>query len=96
MFKDLLSFLTVHIFWFYVVAARIYHWQLTILYSLFNLFRGKKRNMLRQRIDSCDYDLDRLLLGTILFTLLIFLFPTILVYYLTFALVSVFVHALCY
>ena len=88
MFKDLLSFLTVHIFWFYVVAARIYNWQLTILYSLFNLFRGKKRNMLRQRIDSCDYDLDRLLLGTILFTLLIFLFPTILVYYLTFALVS--------
>ncbi|CAG8796073.1 26073_t:CDS:2, partial [Racocetra persica] len=37
------------------------------------------------RIDSCDYDLDQLLLGTILFTLLTFLFPTVAVYYATFA-----------
>lgn len=86
--SDLLAFTTLHIYWFYMVAARIFHWQLTILYSLFNLFRGKKRNTLRHRIDSCDYDLDQLLLGTILFTLLTFLFPTIVVYYLTFALVS--------
>ncbi|GJJ73981.1 phosphatidylinositol N-acetylglucosaminyltransferase subunit Q [Entomortierella parvispora] len=84
--SDLLAFTTLHIYWFYMVAARIFHWQLTILYSLFNLFRGKKRNTLRHRIDSCDYDLDQLLLGTILFTLLTFLFPTIMVYYLTFAL----------
>ncbi|KAF9434278.1 phosphatidylinositol N-acetylglucosaminyltransferase subunit gpi1 [Entomortierella beljakovae] len=83
---DLLAFTTLHIYWFYMIAARIFHWQLTILYSLFNLFRGKKRNTLRHRIDSCDYDLDQLLLGTILFTLLTFLFPTIVVYYLTFAL----------
>ncbi|KAF9400797.1 phosphatidylinositol N-acetylglucosaminyltransferase subunit gpi1 [Mortierella sp. AD011] len=75
--SDLLAFTTLHIYWFYMVAARIFHWQLTILYSLFNLFRGKKRNTLRHRIDSCDYDLDQLLLGTILFTLLTFLFPTI-------------------
>ncbi|KAG0265325.1 phosphatidylinositol N-acetylglucosaminyltransferase subunit gpi1 [Mortierella polycephala] len=84
--SDLLAFTTLHIYWFYMVAARIFHWQLTILYSLFNLFRGKKRNTLRHRIDSCDYDLDQLLLGTILFTLLTFLFPTIVVYYLTFTL----------
>ncbi|CAI2181191.1 10048_t:CDS:10, partial [Funneliformis geosporum] len=58
---------------------------LTILYSLFNLFQGKKWNTLRNRIDSCDYDLDQLLLGTILFTLLTFLFPTVVVYYATFA-----------
>lgn len=48
---------------------------------------GKKRNMLRNRIDACDYDLDQLLLGTCLFTLLTFLFPTVLIYYITFALV---------
>lgn len=40
--------------------------------------------MLRNRIDSCDYDLDQLLLGTILFTLLFFLLPTVLVFYITF------------
>ncbi|CAG8765646.1 17208_t:CDS:10, partial [Gigaspora margarita] len=50
-----------------------------------DLWKGKKWNTLRNRIDSCDYDLDQLLLGTILFTLLTFLFPTVAVYYATFA-----------
>ncbi|KAL0630811.1 pig-Q [Maublancomyces gigas] len=85
LFSDLLSILTLHIYSFYIASARIYNWQLSIIISLFHLFRGKKRNVLRNRIDSCDYDLDQLLIGTILFTLLIFLLPTVLVFYLTFA-----------
>ncbi|KAL8735576.1 MAG: hypothetical protein Q9166_000745 [cf. Caloplaca sp. 2 TL-2023] len=68
----------------FLASARIFHWQLTIIVSLFHLFRGKKHNVLRNRIDSCDYDLDQLLLGTILFTLLSFLLPTVIVFYLTF------------
>jgi phosphatidylinositol N-acetylglucosaminyltransferase subunit Q len=84
-FSDLLSVLTLHIYSFYVASAKIFNWQLTIIFSLFHLFRGKKRNVLRNRIDSCDYDLDQLLLGTILFTLLFFLLPTVVVFYLTFA-----------
>jgi len=68
-----------------MASARIFNWQYTILLSLFQLFRGKKHNVLRKRIDSCDYDLDQLLLGTILFTLLFFLLPTVIVFYLTFA-----------
>jgi len=85
LFSDLLSFLTIHIYSFYIASARIYNWQLTIILSLFHLFRGKKRNVLRNRIDSCDYDLDQLLLGTIFFTLLTFLLPTVGVFYATFA-----------
>lgn len=85
LFSDLLSVLTLHIYSFYVASARIFNWQLTIIISLFHLFRGKKRNVLRNRIDSCDYELDQLLLGTILFTLLFFLLPTVIVFYLTFA-----------
>ncbi len=84
-FSDLVSLLTLHIYAFYVASARIFNWQLTIIVSLFHLFRGKKRNVLRNRIDSCDYDLDQLLLGTILFTLNVFLLPTVFVFYLTFA-----------
>ncbi|ORX61329.1 Gpi1-domain-containing protein [Hesseltinella vesiculosa] len=84
--SDMLAVLTMQLYCFYMVAARIFNWQLVTLYALFNLFRGKKRNMLRNRIDSCDYDLDQLLLGTCLFTLLTFLFPTVFLYYLTFAL----------
>jgi len=83
--SDLLSILTLHIYCFYIASARIYNWQLSIIISLFHLFRGKKRNVLRNRIDSCDYGLDQLLLGTILFTLLFFLLPTVFVFYLTFA-----------
>lgn len=85
LFSDLLSILTIHIYSFYLASARIYHWQLNILISLFHLFRGKKHNVLRNRIDSCDYDLDQLLVGTILFTLLFFLLPTVVVFYLNFA-----------
>ncbi|KAI1192923.1 N-acetylglucosaminyl transferase component [Nemania serpens] len=84
--SDLLSALTLHIYSFYLASARIFHWQLTILLSLFQLFRGKKYNVLRNRVDSCDYDLDQLLVGTILFTLLSFLLPTVIVFYLNFAL----------
>ncbi|ORY78624.1 N-acetylglucosaminyl transferase component-domain-containing protein [Protomyces lactucae-debilis] len=83
--SDAFGLLTLHLYVFYLTAARIYDLQVTVLLSLFHLFRGKKRNVLRHRIDSCDYDLDQLLLGTIMFTLLAFLFPTVLVYYLTFA-----------
>lgn len=85
MLSDLISLLTIHIYSFYIASARIFNWQLTIIVSLFHLFRGKKRNVLRNRIDNCDYDLDQLLLGTILFTLLFFLLPTVVVFYLTFA-----------
>ena len=85
LFSDMLSILTLHIHSFYMASARIFNWQYTILLSLFQLFRGKKHNVLRKRIDSCDYDLDQLLLGTILFTLLFFLLPTVIVFYLTFA-----------
>lgn len=85
LFSDLVSLLTLHIYSFYMASARIYHWQLMIIISLFHLFRGKKRNVLRNRIDSCDYSLDQLLLGTILFTLLFFLLPTVFVFYLLFA-----------
>ncbi|KAK9460217.1 N-acetylglucosaminyl transferase component-domain-containing protein [Lipomyces oligophaga] len=82
---DIISFMTIQIYSCYVASARIYNWQLTVLGSLFHLFRGKRRNVLRNRIDSVDYDLDQLLLGTLLFTLLVFLIPTVLVFYLTFA-----------
>jgi len=85
LFSDLVSLFSLHIYAFYIASARIFNWQLSIIISLFHLFRGKKRNVLRKRIDSCDYDLDQLLLGTILFTLLFFLLPTVFVFYLTFA-----------
>ena len=37
---------------------------------------GRKWNILRKRVDSCHYDTSQLLVGTILFTTLLFLLPT--------------------
>ena len=82
--EDVVCFLTLHLFLFYSIAAAIFRFHLNMLLSLFHIFRGKKRNILRNRIDDCDYDLDQILLGTILFTCCFFLFPTVLVYYVLF------------
>ncbi|KAG5356490.1 Phosphatidylinositol N-acetylglucosaminyltransferase subunit GPI1 [Yarrowia sp. C11] len=83
---DLISFTTLHIYAFYIASAKIFHWQLGVITSLFHLFRGKRQNVLRHRIDSCNYDLDQLLMGTIFFTVLVFLLPTVMVFYGAFAL----------
>ncbi|XP_078467310.1 phosphatidylinositol N-acetylglucosaminyltransferase subunit Q [Lampetra fluviatilis] len=84
--SDILSLLTFHIYCFYVYAARLYKLMVYGLTSLWRLFRGKKWNVLRRRVDSCSYDVDQLFLGTLLFTILLFLLPTVALYYLVFSL----------
>ncbi|KAJ3786422.1 hypothetical protein GGU10DRAFT_332375 [Lentinula aff. detonsa] len=69
-----------------LIAVLVYERALWGLGSLWRLFRGKRFNVLRNRTDSWEYDIDQLLFGTILFTLLAFLFPTVLAYYALFAL----------
>jgi hypothetical protein len=82
--SDLLLIFSTHFILFFRIASRLYSWQVKALLSLFHLFRGKKWNTLRNRLDSNDYEMDQLLLGTVLFTLLFFGFPTIAVYYVLF------------
>lgn len=98
LFLDLVSVLTAHLHACYLVSSTIYRRILMLIGSLWNLFRGKRYNTLRNRTDRWDYDVDQLLLGTILFTLAAHLFPTILVYYALFALVRlllIVLHASC-
>ncbi|PPQ93041.1 hypothetical protein CVT25_011911 [Psilocybe cyanescens] len=86
--SDLLSlFLTVHLRVGYELARGVY-WAAGVKLGgglLWGVFRGKRRNALRNRTDTWSYDIDQLLFGTVLFTLLAFLFPTALVYYVLFA-----------
>ncbi|XP_041812721.1 phosphatidylinositol N-acetylglucosaminyltransferase subunit Q [Chelmon rostratus] len=84
--SDMVALLTFHIYCFYVYGARLYCLKIYGLSSLWRLFRGKKWNVLRQRVDSCSYDLDQLFIGTLLFTVLLFLLPTTALYYLVFTL----------
>jgi len=63
-----------------------------LLSCVFNefFFLGKRWNALRNRTDSTNYDVDQLLVGTILLTLVAFTLPTVFVYYSLFALVRIF------
>ncbi|KAJ7575968.1 N-acetylglucosaminyl transferase component-domain-containing protein [Mycena floridula] len=96
LFSDLFALLTAHIYVCYIISNAVYGRLLTTARSLWNLFRGKRYNVLRNRTDSWEYDMDQLLFGTILFTLLAFLFPTVLAYYALFALMrlgTILIHA---
>jgi hypothetical protein len=86
-FSDFISIATAHLTLLYAVSARLYSWQINVIYSTFNLFQGRKYNPLRNRIDSAEYDIDETLLGTIIFTVLVFLLPTVAAYYLLFSFV---------
>lgn len=62
--------------------------QIKGLMSLLNLFVGRKFNPLRHRVDSLQYTHNQLFIGTLGFTILLFLLPTTLLYYSVFAVVS--------
>ncbi|CAD1478522.1 unnamed protein product [Heterotrigona itama] len=81
---DLLALVSFHAYCIYVYAARLFNIQLRGITALFRLFLGKKKNPLRERIDSCQYQPDQLFVGTLLFTILLFLMPTTWVYYVVF------------
>jgi N-acetylglucosaminyl transferase component (Gpi1) len=70
----------------YRAFAVVQHAHIHCLSSLWHLFRGKKQNVLRLRVDTHAYDYQQLLLGTLLFTVLVYLFPTVAVYYMFFSL----------
>ncbi|CUM67658.1 uncharacterized protein PRCAT00005359001 [Priceomyces carsonii] len=89
---DVIQVLTFHLYCFYYTSSRIYQKQISIIKSLFQLFRGKKYNVLRNRIDNMNnylsqgdiFEIDQLLLGTLMFMILIFLLPTVFAFYLMF------------
>jgi hypothetical protein len=81
MASDILELVTLHLYTLYTQFAWLHNQQVRLISSLWRLFRGKKSNILRGRVDSNDYDVAQLLLGTLLFTVVFFLFPTTLVYY---------------
>ena len=81
---DLVHCVTAHILLIYFAFAKVHAFMLYAISSLSYLFRGKKRNVLRRRIDTLVCSLEQLLLGTLMFTMLVFLFPTFAVYYVFF------------
>ncbi|CAI5745363.1 unnamed protein product [Peronospora destructor] len=81
---DLLNLTTWHSHWIYLYFAKLNRLQFGLFSSLSKLFLGKKINVLRHRVDTCEYDIGQLLLGTLLFTILVFLVTTNLVFFVFF------------
>ena len=82
--QDTLNLITFHVQCFYAYARRLFVSQTSGLTSLWRLFRGKKYNPLRDRVDSSSYTVDQLFVGTLAFTILLFLYPTTLTYFAVF------------
>lgn len=81
---DIIRFLTLHIAVVHSLLSIIHSTQVSVLRSLFYLFQGKKNNVLRGRVDTLVCDNKVLFVGVVLFSMLFFLFPTFLLFYILF------------
>lgn len=90
---DLTKIITFHIYCCYYSSTRIFNRQVNTIKSLCQLFRGKKYNVLRKRVDNLDsyskvpaqyFEIDQMLVGTLMFIVLVLLLPTIFAFYVTF------------
>lgn len=84
---DCCNVATLHLRNIFHTLALLYRGFSTVLGCLTNEFRGKKYNPLRNRVDLGDFTVDQMLIGTLIATATGFLFPTIALYYMYFAVV---------
>ena len=91
---DFWTLSTIHIKIFYRIMTKIYSFYCVLMLSLFRLFRGKKWNSLRKRVDQTEYSMDQLLVGMLLFSMLFCTFPTVTAYYWLFTASHMFVLAI--
>ena len=83
---DVVRLLTLHIAVLHRLLSVFHQLQIRLLYSLWLLFRGKKKNTLRKRVDTGQFDSDQFLMGILLFAIVLFFFPSFAVYFYLFAL----------
>lgn len=75
--------------WFICLIHRLYHNQLAAIDALWRVLRGLRRNELKARVESHDYTNSQLYLATMFFAAMLFLLPTVLLYYVVFAFVRI-------
>lgn len=64
---------------------RLYHIEVVGLLALWRVVLGRRKNIIKGRVESYDYSNAQLYLSTMFFTGLLFLLPTVLVFYAVFA-----------
>lgn len=82
---DFMSMCMLHLQLLRMIFQGINGMCISLMSTLFRLFRSQKMNILRKgRVDSCHVDIDVAFLGTLAFILLLFTYPTVAVYYMFF------------
>ncbi|XP_013108013.1 uncharacterized protein LOC106087501 [Stomoxys calcitrans] len=81
---DIISVIGLHAHCFSIYASVLYKVEIKGIQVLWKMFLGKRKNVLKNRVESHSYMNRQLYLGTVFFACLLFLFPTILTYYVVF------------
>ena len=84
---DYCNICTLHLRNAFHVFKVVYRGFVGLLASLIKQFQGRRFNPLKKRVDMGSFDHDQMLLGTLIATAGIFLFPTLAMYYFYFAFV---------
>ncbi|KAG9157452.1 hypothetical protein Leryth_010296 [Lithospermum erythrorhizon] len=93
---DVISLATIHISALHWLISLIYSQQIEAIASLWRLFRGKKCNPLRQRLDSYEYTVEQHVVGSLLFTPLLLLLPTTSAFYMFFTILITTFSFICF
>ncbi|KAK1643725.1 hypothetical protein QYE76_061530 [Lolium multiflorum] len=94
-FIDIIQLATLHVTLLQWLISLIYSRQIQTVTSLWRLFRGRKWNPLRQRLDSYDYTVEQHVVGSLLFTPVLLLLPTASIFYIFFSILSSTIICLC-
>ncbi|TVU18585.1 hypothetical protein EJB05_34692, partial [Eragrostis curvula] len=92
---DVIQLATLHVTILHWLISMIYSRQIQTVASLWRLFRGRKWNPLRQRLDSYDYTVEQHVVGSLLFTPVLLLIPTTSVFYIFFSILTTTIICLC-
>ncbi|XP_022761976.1 uncharacterized protein LOC111307907 isoform X2 [Durio zibethinus] len=92
---DMIAIATLHVSTLHWLISILYSQQLHTLAALWRLFRGRKWNPLRQRLDSFDYNVKQHVVGSLLFTPLLLLLPTTSVFYIFFTIMKTVISLSC-
>ncbi|KAK2458555.1 N-acetylglucosaminyl transferase component family protein / Gpi1 family protein [Trifolium repens] len=95
LFVDMIVLGTLHVSTLHWFISIVYSSQIQALAALWRLFRGRKWNPLRQRLDSFDYTVKQHIVGSLLFTPLLLLLPTTSVFYIFFSIVDTTINLIC-
>jgi len=64
---------------------KIYKRMISFMGTLFHIFKGKRYNVIKKRTVSAEYSYEEEVMGSLVFTLILFLLPTVFMFYLSFS-----------